>query len=315
MSLELLKHVNTHYPNTLKAIAHNTQQFLCYLPDYQTIEISGEDNNTFLQNLLSNDVLLLQEGKCQYSCLCNAKGRIIATFHLLKMSQKYILILPKTMVEMVSKKLQMYRLRSKIEIISDTYIIFGLSNVANSQAFSIPETQLSYLLTSKEKAIELWDNLSKDYSPSSPVNWQYHLISNSIADIIPQTSELFLLQQVNIDLVNGVSFKKGCYPGQEIIARLHYLGKSKQRAIIGSFKLESLPAPGDKIYTIDKAPIGNIVSSVFIDTYTDTDTDTVLALLSLKLNKISHQYLLNENEITVNPIPCEINNQILEPLQ
>jgi folate-binding protein YgfZ len=109
------------------------------------------------------------------------------------------------------------------------------------------ENRYLVLCLSFDEAKSLWDEFSQHLKPASFDAWRLSEIKAGMPVIYPQTSEAFVLQMANLDLLDGVSFNKGCYPGQEIVARTHYLGKLKRRMFLTTLKTDHCPAPGDEI--------------------------------------------------------------------
>jgi len=180
-------------------------------------------------------------------------------------------------------------LRSQVtlEDASDTFVHLGVSGADSedelrSFAGEIPETlhavcqdeqQLIVrvpgihpsfeIFTDVDKARELWTRLNVRSAPIGAEAWQLLGIQAGIPMIYPRTSEAFVPQMVNLQLVDGVSFKKGCYPGQEIVARMQYLGKLKRRMYRVKIATDSAPQPGDDIYSRSDASqsAGKLVSA------------------------------------------------------
>ncbi|MDO8595900.1 MAG: hypothetical protein Q7R45_04665, partial [Sulfuricaulis sp.] len=105
------------------------------------------------------------------------------------------------------------------------------------------------IIASPERAPELWHAISRTATPAGRAIWDWLDIRGGIAIITPATQEQFVPQMANLDLIGGVSFSKGCYPGQEIVARMHYLGRLKQRMYLANISGGEAPQPGDKLYS------------------------------------------------------------------
>lgn len=225
------------------------------LSHYGLLVFSGEDAQTFLQNQLSCDVKLVNEHQAQYGSYCTPKGRVLANFILWRRGDEWFMQLPVSLCTAIQKRLSMFILRSKVQIrdCSDQRVRIG---VAGSQVLEriaeivhIPADELHQhqiiqmaqaallcysadrveLVVESDYAQELWKTLCQHAQPSGTAHWDRLEILAGIPMITPATQEEFLPQMINLDLIGGVSFKKGCYPGQEIIARTQYLGKLKRR--------------------------------------------------------------------------------------
>jgi hypothetical protein len=244
---------------------------LCRLAQFSTLRVSGPDAQSFLQNLLSNDIREVSSSHAQYSSFNSAKGRMLATFLIWQDGSDYLLQLPTSLADGMRKKLSMYVLRAKVSISDAKLASIGLSG-ASAQAL-LPEDcarlplmgaahveemaagiirlgDTRFLLTTtQEQSPALWQKLSSQGTPAGEENWDWLDIRAGIACILPQTQEQFVPQMANFDLIGGVNFKKGCYPGQEIVARMHYLGKLKRRMYLAHITGEIAPLPGDELFS------------------------------------------------------------------
>jgi folate-binding protein YgfZ len=282
------------------------QQQQTTTPDFNTVEspsfaplsqlgvltVSGEDAQSFLQNLLTNDVAALEINQSQLTGFCNAKGRLFALFLLIRHKQHYQIVLPRSMVNILQQRLLMYVLRSKVTLSDDTDQL-ALFSIANAQQSNLALLRLSeddyQLLTnnqclciiSMDKTDQLLDTIDKlNWPLTSERVWDIAAIEAGLPMVFPETKEKFTPQQVNFDLVNGVSFKKGCYPGQEIVARLHYLGTPSRRMFLAQIKSSKSPNIGDEVITDSGDTAGHIV-------YAEISSNNVIKLLvSLKLSDI-----------------------------
>ena len=193
------------------------------------IQISGQDSEVFLQSQFSNDISKIQDNKIQINAYCQHQGKIIAIIWVFKKNRKFYLSIPKDLLELVISKLNVFKLLSKVEILdfSEKIYQYGLINEANDKAFKISEN-LS-LLTTREP-LEHYHNQSQ---------WEKACIDELLPEISLIMSEKHIPQSLNLDINQmGVSFTKGCYPGQEVVARMHYLGKPKRRLFRFTSKCE-----------------------------------------------------------------------------
>ena len=264
-----------HYGNPRRELSVAiTGNVFADLSHYGLISVHGEDGQAFLQGQLTNDVRAVDGQHSQLSGYCTAKGRLLANFRVLRRGDSYYLCLPGDMIESLIKRLRMFVLRSRVtlEEASDTFVHLGVSG-ADSEAelrdFSgaIPEAVNAVCQNDRElivrvpgihpsfeifsdvdRARELWARLNVHSAPIGAEAWQLLDIQAGIPMVFPQTSEAFVPQMVNLQLVDGVSFKKGCYPGQEIVARMQYLGKLKRRMYRVRIDTESPPQPGTDVY-------------------------------------------------------------------
>ena len=201
------------------------------------LKLSGSDTQTFLQGQLSNDIDGLEEGEVQLNAYCQHQGKIIALLWVMKRDDDFYLSFPSDLAEIITKRLTMFKMMSAVEItdVSNELIQLGVIDEGFDNAFKLNDQQ-SVALVENVDGVEL-DNESE---------WALACIANSVAEVELKTSEKFVPQLLNLDIDEvGVNFTKGCYPGQEIVARLHYLGKSKRR--MRQFECEGEVNVGDEL--------------------------------------------------------------------
>jgi folate-binding protein YgfZ len=250
------------------------------------LQISGEDAVTFLQGQLTNDVKLLDGGNSQYAGYCTAKGRLLGLFLAFAHHDHLHLQCNGALTQTLLKRLKMYVLRSKVRIddVSDSIVRIGLggAGAANTlkRLFSaVPQAPLQLLnldsaniirlpgptpryeiFTTVEHATDIWGALRQHCAPVGSAAWDWLEIQAGIPDVTPATQEAFVPQMLNLDAIGAISFKKGCYTGQEIVARTHYLGKVKRRTQLVHIDVATPPQPGDVVYGVDSSePVGLVV--------------------------------------------------------
>jgi len=204
------------------------------------IRLTGKDSESFLQSQLSNDVNKLDNSSIQLSAYCQHQGKILVLFWLLRSKDDFLLSFPLDLIETVKNRLQMFILVSdvKIEDVTEKYLQLGLINENKADAYVL-NGQLSLMLVDSQSA-EKFTFASRHY-------WDKACIDNLIPEVNSLTTEKFVPQMLNLDIDEiGVSFTKGCYPGQEVVARLHYLGKVKRRLFV--FKSVSEIKVGDDLF-------------------------------------------------------------------
>ncbi|MBL8500854.1 MAG: folate-binding protein YgfZ [Nitrosomonas sp.] len=259
------------------------------LSHHSLIRFSGEDAKTFLQNQLSCDIREINPKQAQYGSYCTPKGRILATFLLWQQQDDLLMQLPAGLSAAIQKRLTMYVLRAKVRLTdaSNDLIRIGVAGpdaamlvkdvtgltchcdhplqVAQNGALSALclAPQRIELITSVENAPILWQRLDQQVKPVGADCWNWLDIESGIPVILPETQEMFLPQMINLDAIGGVSFKKGCYPGQEIVARTQYLGKLKRRMFLAHIDSTQTIKAGDALYSSDMEDqsSGNIVNA------------------------------------------------------
>jgi folate-binding protein YgfZ len=219
------------------------------------IGCAGDDAKTFLHNQLTSDVNHLGAANAQYAAWCSPKGRMLASFVLFRRDADYLALLSADLREFIQKRLQVYVLRSKVKISdrSADYEIIGLSGPLAASALQnagleAPATAMVTTATTglsnasvirlddkryivvvaNGSAARIWRQLSTIATPAGTTVWQWLDVAGGIPWITEATREAFVPQMANFDRIGGVSFHKGCYPGQEVIARTRYLGKIKR---------------------------------------------------------------------------------------
>ena len=256
---------------------------LCDLSQFGILKVSGEDAQGFLQNMFSSDVKTVTPAQAQLSSFNTAKGRMLASFLIWQTGVDYYLHLPRSLCAAMQKKLSMYVLRAKVKIedASTQQVSIGLSGknateLLKENVFSqIPQdifavqqgvhfdihqphysvirigTERFQINTTPQHVPALWQSLSAAARPVGSSCWDWLNIRDGIPIIMPATQEQFVPQMANLDLIGGVSFKKGCYPGQEIVARMQYLGKLKRRMYLAHIEGSTVPQPGDELYSAE----------------------------------------------------------------
>lgn len=227
------------------------------------IRFHGSDTCSFLHNQLSSDLQSLQPTQAQYSSYCTPKGRMLATLLIWRSGEDYVLQLPRELLLGVQKRLSMYILRSKTGAcdISNEQIALGIAGPRATEMLktlfsSVPEQVLSVvhhelasilalpgeryqILVSPELAVSIQDKLvNRGCVAADPAVWILSEIRAAVPWITHATQEEWIPLMVNMDITGGVSFTKGCYPGQEIVARTHYLGQVKRRMIHARVKTD-----------------------------------------------------------------------------
>lgn len=224
------------------------------LPDLGLIRASGEEAATFLHNLLTNDVKGLGLADARFAGFCTAKGRLIASFHIWREGGDYLLLLSRDILPAILKKLSMYVLRSKVKLTdaSDEIALIGIGGDAHiapelGRVIRLDDRRRILALPA-EAAPEAWARLAAVARPVGQSAWRWLEITAGQPRIVAGTQEAFVPQMVNMELpaVGGVSFTKGCYPGQEIVARTQYLGKIKRRMFRA--RMENPALPGTHVF-------------------------------------------------------------------
>jgi folate-binding protein YgfZ len=211
-----------------------------HLKNRALLRVSGTDAETFLQGQLSNDISKLDALSVQLNAYCQHQGKILALFWVTKNEDSFFLSFPSDLLEVIKPRLQMFVIMSDvvIEDVTKEHIQIGSINESNQKALAINE-KLSLIIADKDDISEL--------SIESIDHWDKACVDSLLPEIFLVTSEKLVPQMLNLDIDEiGVNFSKGCYPGQEVVARLHYLGSAKRRLF--AFESSSEVNLGDSLY-------------------------------------------------------------------
>lgn len=290
MTLQQFLDLNSTATPTESHVLAGENGFVSALTDLSLLQVSGEDAANFLHNQLTNDVEHLSASEARLAAYCSPKGRMLASLLYWKNSGGIFLQLPSSIQEIIQKRLQMFVLRAKVKLInvSDGYITLGLGGKAAGATLQqwFPQLPLDvyakveneagtlirvhdafgharYQWTVKKGVFEdKWPLLKEKLQALDASLWRRGEILAGVPQITDRTQEQFVPQMVNFELVGGVNFKKGCYPGQEIVARSQYLGKLKRRMSIASIPSTQVQAGMEVFSARDPdQPCGMIVNA------------------------------------------------------
>jgi len=308
--------------------------YLCDLSNLGLIRANGGDTFNFLHGQFTNDLNLVTGNKSQLSSYCNPKGRMLSIFRIFLRDNNYFLLMPRDVIEVSLKKLTMFKLMAKVDLsnVSDEFIIFGLAGPDSNARLKdnnlpvpddidqsihhngttiirIPSESSRILFISEpENAISIQKTLSENTTPATSGIWELHDIQSGIPQVTAETIEAFIPQMVNLELIGGVNFQKGCYPGQEIVARTHYLGKPNRRMYRINICSANPPHSGVNIFSEKdgEQPVGKIVSAQ------STDENTCEALAVLRTEKENaddlHLESLSGPKVLMQTLPYSLNS-------
>lgn len=297
------------------------------LADSALIRASGEDNAAFLHNLMTNDVTGIPADGVRFAGFCTPKGRLLATFGIWHEGGDLWLQTAADVQPAMHKKLSMYILRSKAKLHDGNAerVLIGLAGpqaaaalaalglatppgahqvaaVAGGQVVGVSEQR--YVLALDVAAAQAaWATLKAHATPAGLNAWRLRDIADGLPRIVAATQEQFIPQMVNFEAVGGVSFKKGCYPGQEIVARTQYLGKIKRRMYrVG---VDALTTAGADLYAPEtgEQSCGNVV----IAAQTGPDSSEALVVLQASTVEKGEVHLGSPSgpTLTFLPVPYE----------
>lgn len=266
-----------------EVVAAASGSVACALTHLGVIKASGPDAASFLQGQLSNDIQTVQNTS-QLSGYCTAQGRLIALFRIMRRGEDFFLLLPQEILAPTLKRLSMFVLRAKVTLsAASDHALLGLAGPAASaalrqiglpapalpevategplQVLAMPGPSSRFIVLGPAEAVRgLWPVAG--LTPVGSQAWAWLDIDAGQPTIGSATSEAFVPQMVNLDLLNGINFRKGCYPGQEIVARTHYLGRLKQRMYRASLA-GPVPPPGTTLTAanLPGQPAGTVVQA------------------------------------------------------
>jgi len=282
------------------------QGYVVPLTELGLIEARGEDAAVFLHNQLTNDVEHLDTARARRAGYCTPKGRLLATFLLWRTADAILLQLPRALQPAIQKRLQMFVLRSKVKLADagEQQVALGLGGATAEQVLArwfpaLPATVLDKVdneagtllrmpdafgaarflwMAPLATALQAWPQLVTALTPAASSLWRLAEIEAGIPQVVAATQEQFVPQMINFELVDGVSFKKGCYPGQEIVARSQYLGKLKRRMLPAEVDVTEV-TPGMEVFSSadPDQPCGMVVNAAA------TSTNAAALLVEIKL--------------------------------
>jgi len=256
------------------------------LPELGCLRVEGADALTFLQSQLTSDVAQQAVDELRLGGYCTAKGRLIATFHQWRDGDAVMLQLPRELLAGVAKRLTMFVLRAKVKIVDDSaqHVALavagpGAADVLRAAGLAVSDTTWSSIAGAAVRASRLPPGprcaerflLSARADQPLPgalhalrelpsAAWWWSEIDAAVPTVFAATQEKFVPQMINFEVLGGVNFRKGCYPGQEIVARSQYLGKLKRRMQRAHAALAEPPAPGaDVFHSAQAEPLGTVV--------------------------------------------------------
>lgn len=278
--------------------------FVAAVTDHGHIAVTGEDAASFLHSQLTNDVQHLGPADARLAGYCSPKGRLQATFLMWRDAESVFLQLPRALQAPLQKRLSMFVLRSKAKLSDATRPVLGFGGAAAQAVLAdmfgaLPSAPLAKIdhalgtlirlpdafgaprfqwITSEEQAQASWPALAAALLAGGSDAWNLSHIHAGVPEITPRTQDQFVPQMVNYELLGGVNFKKGCYPGQEIVARSQYLGKLKRRTTLASIDAAQAQA-GDEVFDLADPgqPCGMVVNAA------PNGSGSVDALVEMKL--------------------------------
>jgi folate-binding protein YgfZ len=317
--------------------AQPVTNFMTPLAAFGIIAATGDDAATFLHNQLTNDVEKLDAAHARLAGYCTPKGRLMATFLLWKSADAVLLQLPRQLQPAIQKRLQMFVMRSKVKLAdrADDLVQIGLAGPAATTVLAawfpaLPDTPYAKVdaeagtlirladtgdigdpaaagvaryvwITDPQTAQSAWPRLAEVLRPAGSAAWQLGEIRAAIPLVTAATQEQFVPQMINFEAVGGVNFQKGCYPGQEIVARSQYLGKLKRRMMPATVMASDV-VPGTEVFSSadPEQACGMIVNAAAMT------SGAVACLVEIKLAALEstvHLGAIDGPVLTFHPLP------------
>ena len=262
------------------------------------IKVSGDDAESFLNGQFTSNIEKISEHQLQFSAWCNPKGQVKTTFYIYRHADNFYILSPEELKVSFLKQLNMYILRADVQLTdqSDSLTRLGLclekSNMEQTDILNrlpdnlavLPlastETEISsrqsryIIVTDIEQEKSIRDTLTEQLVDTDSSVWKGLDIKTGVPWLTEKTTEKFLPQMLNLDLMEALDYQKGCYPGQEIIARLHYRGELKRNLYLTTCTSKETPGPGASIVSSENKTVGTVIQA-----QTDVETTYLLAVI------------------------------------
>ena len=261
------------------------------LNNHAILQVSGKDAQQFLQGQLTCDVKKIDETTSTLGAHCNPKGQVLSFFRLFYRDEDYYLLMPSNIIEQALRALKKYALFSKVTLTILQINCYGV--LVPKEKITLPKMDNEIVNTDTITSIRVPGKTPRYYmidfaetlniNSATPEHWHQLDLEAGIPRLYPHTIGEFLPHYLNLPALGAVSFKKGCYTGQEIIARMQHRGKLKQHMVPRYLHTTDIIAPGTKCLTKDNKNMGQIIDSVIMqaeqlclillnDNFIDTDT-------------------------------------------
>jgi len=313
--------------------------YFCPLDHFGSVGLTGQDAQKFLQGQITCDVNEVTKSKGQAGAYCTPKGNVIANFDLVTHKDTLLLHMPRSMVATMQQAMAKYIVFSKAKLYDASsdwcrFVVWGDHAAACIKATFglVPDTRLGAI---QNEDCLVWSNntdnnefvvycrptakvgviasLEQGASLAEISGWDARQINQGLIYVTPDISDSYVPQMLNLQATGAINFKKGCYTGQEVVARMQYLGKLKRHIFIGQVtSLEALEV-GQQINASKRKNVGKITSLA----YTGENAYAFTAVINCTEAQ-ENQLHLNEQEgasISLLPLPYEIDPQVFERIK
>jgi len=293
--------------------------------NYGVLKVSGNNVTNFLQGQLTCNLQNISE-LGTIGARCSAKGRVVSVCYIFYYENCFYLIVPTDLLPKQQQDLAKYALFSKCKVeITNDFTLFGIANKQNDLTELLPFTNIVRITDNlyisaclKNNEQQIFTKLQQNY-PEQPLNkWYLTQIKAGIAYVNLTTSEQFVPQMLNLPEIGAVSFDKGCYMGQEVVARMQYLGKPK-RQMYRIAMLGDNCQIGAELLNAEQKAVGKVIlgAKCNLDVLTNNSHNLMTnlnrnyqyELLAVLDNKyISAPIYLNNEPVNILNLPYSINN-------
>ncbi len=260
------------------------------------LRVSGMQAKNFLQGQLTCDVNAITENAPTLGAHCNPQGRIISLFYLFYWQSAYYLLMPRELITIAESALKKYALFFKVELsdVSQQFHLYGCTDTWDERS---KNEVLLTLPVSSSRCIIMTDAMTETHAKQvdleSAAAWKYLDFCQRLPSLYPNTSQQFLPHELHLDKLNAIAFNKGCYTGQEIIARMHYRGKLKNHLYLANIASATAPQPGQTIYALHADEIN--ASGTVVDVCQRAERDYWVLLLTTD-NHAKNQHLFLDKD-------------------
>lgn len=284
-------------PNPLPAPDMSASAFFCPLDHEGVLAVHGVDAAKFLQGQLTCNLNYLDASTSSLGARCNVKGRMLSSFRIVPLADGFALAMARELIEAQLADLKKYAVFSKVQLLdeSSAWVRFGLYGgdaALRALGLDLPADDGRVARQGDVLAVRLRDGRSELWAPTGEADslrrqlatqlaegsrndWLLAQVRAGVAQVFGATRELFIPQMLNLQSLGGVSFKKGCYTGQEIVARMQYLGRLKRRLYRLQLADGALPEPGVELFS----PIhGSSVGEVALAAHSETGIELLAVL-------------------------------------
>lgn len=254
------------------------------------IRFSDADAGDFLQNQLSADVLALATGESTFACYCEPKGRVLALMLVYRLEEAFLALLSSELAQPIADRMRIYVMRSKvsIEILNKCAVSGSQAQTSTAEDSALAKIPIP---GSENHFVLLEQELAGDSDASAQRAWKAAEFQSGVTWLNSNSSGEFIPQMLGFDQIGAVNFRKGCYPGQEIVARTHYKGATKRRTL--RFSSESPVTAGDKVSngSRDIGDVLNVAGNELLAVVPVDKADTPLSVNGVGLTHLELPYL------------------------